>query len=75
MTEEAKLAAQQAEEFFRHRHRPTHEEIAKLAFKYWEEDGKPLFDEAITFSNWVDAVMELEGRHKHAPSGPGHDIE
>lgn len=56
------------EEFRHHPERhPSHEEIARLAYRYWEEDGRPEFDADKTYANWIEAVIHLE---HHA----GHDV-
>lgn len=47
---------------------PPHEEIAKLAYAYWEDEGKPWGDPAATFANWIDAELYLEDQ-VHPPHG------
>jgi hypothetical protein len=43
---------------------PTEEEIAELAYRYWEEEGQP---EDRAEEHWLRAVEELREWHSPVP--------
>lgn len=45
-------------------------ETQVAAYYLWEAAGKPLFDAAITFENWIDAEENLENKQPEPEPPP-----
>jgi hypothetical protein len=47
----------------RHHHEPTHEEIALVAYRIWEDEGKRSASQQESDANWFEAKALLIARH------------
>ena len=53
-----------------HRKHFPHEEVAEAAYHIWLAEGCPWGDDDITFSNWIDAEVNLSDPAQLVPLPP-----